>query len=198
MRVSTHIRGAPEDTGRTHSALVTGKGRPIVLPRMMDVLQLDSNVYRDVRDDPRSTLQAVIIVMLTAGVSALTGLSSTGITGLMSGLLLGVLGWILFAALTHTFGRWIYRGNRAAASWGQLLRTLGFAQTPQVLLLLAIIPFIGWLMTIFVFLWFVVTTIQAIRVAFGFERIVPAIVTGGVAWFFFVIPYWWITAFLLW
>jgi hypothetical protein len=66
---------------------------------------------------------------------------------------------------------------------GQVLRTIGFAQSPRVLSILSIIPIIGVLVSIILFFWLIVTYIMALKAAFDFDTakaVVTAIVTAVV------------------
>jgi hypothetical protein len=77
------------------------------------------------------------------------------------------------------------------------LRTIGFAQSPGVLMIFGIIPILGGLVRIVVALWLLATGIVAIRQALDFgtgkailtaflgwiAMMVLAVLTGGGGWF---------------
>ena len=66
------------------------------------------------------------------------------------------------------------------ATWGELLRTLGFAQSPRILLVLGIIPVLGRLVVLVVGIWTLVTGVVAIRQALDIttgKAIVTAVVS---------------------
>ena len=67
------------------------------------------------------------------------------------------------------------------ATWGELLRTLGFAQAPGVLMIFGIIPLLGGIVRVFVALWLLITGIVAIRQALDFSTS-KAIVTALLGW----------------
>jgi hypothetical protein len=71
---------------------------------------------------------------------------------------------------------------RGTATWGELLRTLGFAQAPGVLLVAAIIPGLGWLVKSVVGLWLLVTGLIAIRQALDVTT-GKAMLTALLGWF---------------
>src|SRR5690606_18250279 len=85
--------------------------------------------------------------------------------GAFSGLLAAFVGWGLWAGITYLIGDKMLGGT---ATWGELLRTLGFAQAPGVLFALAGIPLIGWLIGIPVGIWLLFTGVVAIRQALDF------------------------------
>jgi hypothetical protein len=62
-----------------------------------------------------------------------------------------------------------------------MLRTLGFAQSPGVIAILGIIPFLGGLVVFAVAIWQLVTAVVAIRQALDFDT-GKAIATAVIAW----------------
>jgi hypothetical protein len=68
----------------------------------------------------------------------------------------------VWAGITYAIGTWLFKGT---ATWGELLRTLGFAQTPGVLVLLAIVPLLGWMVLPIVAIWMLIAGVVAIRQA---------------------------------
>jgi hypothetical protein len=71
---------------------------------------------------------------------------------------------------------------------GEVLRTLGFAQSPRILLILAFIPVLGWAIVVAVFFWVLATTVVALRQALELTT-GTAIGTAVVAWIVYIIPY---------
>jgi len=83
------------------------------------------------------------------------------------------------------------------ATWGELLRTIGFAQSPGVLMIFGIIPILGGLVRVVVAVWLLFTGIVAIRQALDFSTgkailtaflgwvamVALAFLTGGGSWF---------------
>jgi hypothetical protein len=61
-----------------------------------------------------------------------------------------------------------------------VLRTIGFAQAPKLLLIVAIVPLLGLIVWLIVFFWFLAAAIVALREAFEFDT-GRAIGTGLVA-----------------
>jgi hypothetical protein len=64
-------------------------------------------------------------------------------------------------------------------TWGELLRTLGFAQTPRLLLVLAHVPTVGLLVQLVVFVWTLITSVVALRQALDFST-GRAVLTGAI------------------
>jgi hypothetical protein len=148
-----------------------------IVDRMIGAAKLDAATYEEVESDYGATGQAVIVVVLVAIASAIGG-AGEGERGILGGILAAIVGWLLWSGITYVVGDKLFGGT---ASWGELLRTIGFAQAPGVLLVLAIIPVLGWLVQAVVGLWLLAAGIIAIRQALDFGT-GKAILTALVGW----------------
>jgi hypothetical protein len=89
--------------------------------------------------------------------------------GLVSGIIGGLVRWALWALITFLIGTTILKASRTNASWGQLARTTGFAQTPGVFQILVFIPFLGWIIAALATIWQLVAMVVAVRQALDYE-----------------------------
>jgi hypothetical protein len=144
--------------------------------RMIGAAKLDVSVYEEVEADSTATGQAAGVVAIVALCSAIGGIGG-GAQGVFSGLIAALVGWAIWAGVTYLIGDKVLGGT---ATWGELLRTLGFAQAPGVLFALGVIPLFGGLISIAVGLWILVTGIVAIRQAldFGTGRAIATAILG--------------------
>lgn len=151
--------------------------------RMMGAAKLDSATYEEVEHDRDATMQAAAVVAIVAVCAAIGG-ARDGTAGILTGLLAAFFGWLLWAGITYLIGDKLLGGT---ATWGELLRTIGFAQAPGVLYLLGIIPLgIGWLVRLIVGIWILVAVIIAIRQALDFGT-GKALLTAFLGWVAYVI-----------
>ena len=154
-----------------------------LIDRMKGAAMLDIATYEAVEHDTNATTQAAIVVAIVA-VSSAIGASGEGSAGIIGGLIGAMIGWLVWAGVTYLIGDKLFGGT---ATWGELLRTLGFAQAPGVLYVLAIIPLLGWLVRILLLFWTLVAGIIAIRQALDFGT-GKAVLTAVVGWLALVIP----------
>ena len=133
--------------------------------RMIGAAMLSVPVYEEVEADVTATTQAAIVVGVVAVCSAI-GHWRLGPMGLVSGVLNAYVGWAVWSAVTYYVGTWL--GGKA--TWGEMLRTIGFAQTPGILLIFGFIPFLGWLPRLVAAIWMLVAGIVAIRQALDFDN----------------------------
>ncbi|HWJ21029.1 MAG TPA: YIP1 family protein [Gemmatimonadaceae bacterium] len=147
-----------------------------LVDRMRGAAALDVATYEEVENDLTATGQAATVVAIAA-VAAAIGASRQGSGGVIATLLASLLGWALWAGVTYVVGTKLMDGT---ATWGELLRTLGFAQSPRILLVLGIIPVLGRLVVLVVGIWTLVTGVVAIRQALDIttgKAIVTAVVS---------------------
>jgi hypothetical protein len=145
--------------------------------RMKSAAMLDIATYEEVEHDEGLTTEAAMVVMLAAVARGIGGFDDGG-QGIIVGILGALAGWLVWAGVTYLIGDKLLGGT---ATWGELLRTLGYAQAPGVLLVLGILPVLGWLAGIVVALWLLVTGIVAIRQALDFTT-GKAILTAIIGW----------------
>jgi hypothetical protein len=122
---------------------------------------LSIDTYEEVESDVNATIQAATVVALGA-VAAAIGLSRWGLAGMMAAAVGALLAWVITAAITNFIGVTLLGGT---ATWGEMLRTLGFAQAPRILLVVAIIPGLRELVFGVVEFWLLFTQFVAIREA---------------------------------
>jgi hypothetical protein len=157
-----------------------------IVERMFGAAMLNVATYEDVENDRGATGQAFVVVLLGAIAQAIgmLGRANHGFVGaLIGGAISAVLGWLAWSSVTMFVGTRFFGGR---ADWGELLRTLGFAQAPRLLLVLAIVPILGWIVVPIVFVWTLITSLIAIRQALDIDT-GKAIVVAIVGWLVMVL-----------
>ncbi len=140
------------------------EGTRSMVERMKAAARLDTSVYEEVEADTGATGQAFGVVAL-ASISAAAGGALHGPRGILVGLISVSLGWLLWSGVTYIVGTHLFSGT---ATWGELLRTIGYAWAPGVLYVFAIVPILGWAVEVVVGLWILVAGLIAIRQALDF------------------------------
>ena len=72
--------------------------------RMIGAAKLDRSTYEEVEADTGATGQAALVVIIVSIASGLGVLGIVGPLGVIWGILLGLAGWVLFAALAYWIG----------------------------------------------------------------------------------------------
>ena len=174
---------------------MTGTGGSLV-QRMIRAARLDAGVYEELEADRSATSQAATAVGIVAvcnGVGAALAAQfiarPEGVPGpnpilaLVGGVVGALLGWLIWSYVTYFVGTRFFGGT---ATPGELLRTIGFAQSPGVLNLLSFIPVVGGIIALVTGIWALVAGIVAVRQALDFDT-GKAILTTVIGWIFLVI-----------
>lgn len=178
--------------------------------RMLGVLKLDINTFESIEHDPNATGQAAIIVTIVAILSAIGGffgaqasvatlesfseqlggefpmeaMAAISPGSLAFSAFIGTfVSWIVWSLLTYLIGTALFKGK---ATIGEMLRVLGFAQTPQLLNLFSFIPCLGVIISIFASIWTLVAGFIAVRQGLdidNFQTVVTVLLSWLVALF---------------
>lgn len=156
-----------------------GAGGRTMVDRMIGAAMLENAVYEEVEHDESLTGQAAGVVVIVAIARAVGGIGE-GSGFIVGGIVGALLGWLIWAGVTYLIGDKLLGGT---ATWGELLRTLGYAQAPGVLFVAGIVPFLGGLVGLAAFIWTLVAGIVAIRQAldFGTGMAIVTAILGGTA-----------------
>ena len=156
--------------------------------RMHGAAMLNVDTYEEVEHDETATGQAAAVVLIVALCQAVGG-SGAGLFAAGQAAIVAIVGWLVWAGITYLVGDKIFQGE---ATWGELLRTLGFAQAPGVLYLLDIVPFFGWIASAVATVWIMIAGFVAIRQALDIgngRTLLTILVGGGVYAFLAVLPF---------
>ncbi len=165
-----------------------------IVDRMIRAAKLDSSFYEEVEKDTKATNQAltvVIIVSICTGIgAAIGGHMIGGPAGLIFSSVLGIiaalLGWLIWSFITYFLGTRLFKGPKTKATYGELLRTIGFSYSPGTLRILSFIPILGGIIVFIALIWSLVAMVVAVRQALDFST-GRAIATCIVGFFVLVI-----------
>lgn len=152
--------------------------------RVIGILRLDPRTYEEIEHDQGATMQALTVVVLAALAAGIGSLGSDNGNGLIGAVLGGILGWVVFSVVAYFVGTTLFATPNTSATIGQVLRTVGFAQAPKLLLVVGFIPLLGWIVGLVAWIWFVAAAVVALRQAldFSIERAVGTALVALVAW----------------
>ncbi len=143
-----------------------------LIDRVLGAVRLDPRVYDEVDADTGATPQAVLVVALTGlatGIGTL-GTEDAGTSVLFIGVADGLLVWGLWAVTSYFVGTTLLRprDSDVTAGWRQLVRTTGFAQSPGLLRVVAIVPYLGFPIFVVTFFWQLAAMTVAVRQTLGY------------------------------
>src|SRR5215213_795975 len=152
--------------------------------RIIGAIRLDPATYEEVEHDTNATWQAALVVAVAA---IFSGVGSSGgqTQGLVGGILASVVFWAIFALFAYLVGAYLLKGPQTSATFGEVLRTLGFSYAPSLFAILGLIPGIGFLFTFIAAIWSLIASVIALRQALEVStgRAVAVVVVAFLAMF---------------
>lgn len=130
------------------------------LERLFGALRLDSTIYAEVEHDPDATGQAAGVVILTA-MAASFAAPEPGFGEIVGGVFGSLLGWLISTWLIWVIGVvWM----KHSSDYPELLRTLGFASAPQIIVVFGLVANAEWIVFLAA-LWSLAAYVIAVREA---------------------------------
>lgn len=161
-----------------------------LVSRMIRAIKLESALYEEVEADKSANVQAAIVVIIASVATAigagLMSLSAGGLVAAAWSLVTALVGWLLWALVVYLIGSRITKGKHTQSDWGEVARTIGFANSAGVFRILAFIPIIGWLISFIASIWVLIAGIVGIRAALDFST-GRAILTVIIGWIVYMV-----------
>ena len=154
-----------------------------MIKRMISAILLKPELYEEVESDRSATIQGVLIVLI-AGIA--TGIASLAIAertldAFLFSIASRLLLWILLSGIISFVGTKLFPTPDTDSDWGELSRTMAFAQSPAILIVFGVIGLLAGLETIFwivafvTSIWQVAATIIAVRQALDYTSTMRAV-----------------------
>jgi hypothetical protein len=119
--------------------------------------------------------------MVVAATALSAGLAS-GVGAAAFGVVVGLIGWAIGAFVLLMVGTRLLPGKNTEADYGQMLRTMGFAQAIGIFGILTIIPLLGYLIWFVIQVWILVAMVIAVRQALDYDDTLRAVIACVIAW----------------
>jgi hypothetical protein len=148
---------------------------------MVGAMKADVKTFQEIEADQSAIGQAVTVIVI-AGVAALVGnIFRAGIAvGIMS-MCIQLVGYALFSILVVLIGTKLMPEPTTKADFQEAFRVIGFAASPGVFNVLAIIPFLGPLISLLIGIWMLVIGVIAVREVLDYTSTGRAIVVCLIA-----------------
>lgn len=178
--------------------------------RMFRAAMLDPLVFDEIKEDRSAMTQAVQVILIVTVISVINSLVQTvyapaeaalqsdAATTIGTSIATVVLAWLIWAFLAYLLGTGVFGG---AASYGEMLRAIGFAQSPSVISILAVplvfVPtagavlggLLGLVATFWVLIVGVIATRQTLGISTGKAVATTVIIAIGLAVTFVAISF---------
>ena len=150
----------------------------------MGVLVLDASTFEDIEADRRAAMQSVVVVWLVclAGGVAALGLGLTGMAGFVSGVVISLGAWLVWAGLITSVGTLAVPEQKTNTDISEVLRVLGFAAAPAVFIAFAAMRAIAAPILMLVVAWTIAAAVIGVRQALDYRSTLCAIAVCVLAW----------------
>ena len=150
--------------------------------RLFRAAKLDVNLYEEVEADKGALGQAIAVVILSSIAAGLGSIAKAGISVILTGTILALVGWFIWAYLTYIIGTKLLPTPKTEANYGELLRTIGFSSSPGLIRVLGIIPGLAGIVFLVAGVWMLVAMIIAVRHALDYQSTLRAVGVCIIGW----------------
>lgn len=150
--------------------------------RMIGAARLDAATFEEVEADATATGQAMGVVLLVSIATGVGSVTAGGTGSFFFAGFLALVAWVVWAALTYVIGTRLLPEPQTHANVGEMMRTIGFAQSPGILRVFIGIPGLGLLILAVVSVWMLVTMVVAVRQALDYKSTARALGVCVIGW----------------
>jgi len=150
--------------------------------RTIRAAKLDVALYEEVEADRGALPQSTAVVVISSLAAGLGSIKAAGLGGIVVGTASALLGWYIWAYLTYLIGSKVLPEPQTSATYGELLRTIGFSSSPGLIRILAIIPGLTSLVFMVASVWMLVAMIIAVRQALDYRSTWRAVGVCMIGW----------------
>jgi hypothetical protein len=150
--------------------------------RMIRAAQLDAALYEEVEADRSALRQAMGVVVLSSLAAGVGSARMYGILGLLTVIISALAGWFIWAYVTYFIGTKFLPEPQTHTDHGELLRTIGFSSSPEILRVFCIVPGFSGIVNLIVSVWMLTAMIVAVRQALDYTSTLRAVMVCIVGW----------------
>ena len=131
--------------------------------RMVGAMSANVATFEEIEKDPTALGQAVTVIVIAAVASLIGNIFRVGLTGGLMGLIATLIGYAVWTLIVVLVGTKLMPEPSTKADFAEGFRVIGFAASPGVLNVLAIIPFLGPVISFVIWIWMLVVMVVAVR-----------------------------------
>jgi hypothetical protein len=150
--------------------------------RIIRAAKLDVHLYEEVEADKESMGQAMWVVILSSIAAGVGSIARGGMSGILIGTILALIGWYVWAYLTYFIGTKILPEPQTRTDHTELLRTIGFSSSPGLIRVLGIIPGLAGVVFLVASIWMLVAMVIAVRQALDYKSTLRAVGVCAIGW----------------
>jgi hypothetical protein len=151
--------------------------------RVVGAMRLDANTFEEIERDPTAMGQAAGIIALAAVSTGIGWVWYGGISGIVTKVIISLIGYAVWAALVWLIGTKVMPDPGTKADFAEAFRVIGFAASPGILGIVTIIPILGWLLMILIWLWQLAAMVIAVKAVLDYDTVGKAIIVVVIGFF---------------
>ena len=144
--------------------------------RMIGAMKADVKTFEEIEHDPNALGQAVAVIVIAALASLIGNMFRYGFGGGFTGLLATLIGYGVWTVIVVLLGTKVMPEPATKADFAEGFRVIGFAASPGVFNLLAIIPILGYLIGWAISIWMLVVMVIAVRTVLDYTSTARAVI----------------------
>ena len=153
--------------------------------RMVGAMKADAKTFQEIEADPNAMGQAVTVIVIAGLASMIGNIFRVGIVGGVLSLIATIIGYAVFSLLIVFIGTKLMPEPATKADFAEAFRVIGFTASPGVFNVLAIVPFLGQLISFAISVWMLVIGVVAVREVLDYSDTGRAIIVVVIAWVIF-------------
>ena len=155
--------------------------------RMIGAMQGDVKTFQEIEADPTAIGQAVTVIVIAGVASFIGNFFRLGVFIGMMLLLMTLITYALWSLMVVLIGTKLMPEPATKADFNEAFRVIGFTASPGIFNVLAIIPFLGPLISLAISLWMLVIGVIAVREVLDYSNtgraIIVCLIAMVVVWF---------------
>lgn len=155
--------------------------------RMIRAAKLDIQLYEEVEADKSALGQAMAVVILSSLAAGIGSIGAIGLKGIIVITLSALVGWFIWAYLIYLIGTKLMPEPQTKSDPGELMRTIGFSNSPGILRVLGFIPMLGWIVSMVVGIWMLAAMIIAVKQALDYQSTLRAVGVCIIGWIVYMV-----------
>ena len=144
--------------------------------RMAGAMKADVKTFQEIEADPTAMGQAVTVIVIAGVASIIGNVWRLGVAAGVMTLIANLIGYALWTLLVVLIGTKVMPEPTTKADFNEAFRVIGFTAAPGIFNVLAIIPFLGPLISFVVWIWMVVIGVVAVREVLDYSNTGRAII----------------------
>jgi len=144
--------------------------------RIVGAMKLDPHTFEDIERDPTAMGQAVGVIAIAAVSAGIGNAWYGGFSGIIFGVITSLIGYALWALVVWLVGTKVMPDPATKADFPETFRVIAFAAAPGVLSAITIIPILGWLLMLVIWLWSIAAMVIAVKAVLDYTDTFKAVI----------------------